>query len=49
LTATRADQIKSTWNAQKAIRECIRWTDEHPFDALKTKVAAAIDQLIAVA
>jgi hypothetical protein len=42
LNATRPDLLGSTWNGQKKLHKKIEWTDEHPYDALKTRVTDAI-------
>lgn len=45
LNATRADQLASTWNGQKALHKQIAWTEEHPYNVLKSAVLGAIEQL----
>jgi hypothetical protein len=40
--ATDGDQLAATWNDQAELRKSIAWTDEHPFQPLKTKVGDAI-------
>lgn len=45
LNATRSDQLASTWNGQKALHKQIAWTEEHPYNVLKSAVLGAIEQL----
>jgi phage RecT family recombinase len=40
--ATNADQLASTWNGQKDLRDAITWPDDDTFKRLKDKVGAAI-------
>ena len=45
LNATRADQLASTWNGQKALHKQIAWTAKHSYEDLKSAVLAAIEDL----
>lgn len=47
--ATRADQLGTRWNSDKDLHKRIAWTVEHPYDALKLKVAKAISDMKAPA
>ena len=47
--ATRPDQLGTRWNGDKDLHKQIVWTDEHPYDALKQKVAKAINDMRAPA
>lgn len=47
--ATRPDQLGTRWNGDKDLHKQIAWTDEHPYDALKQKVAKAISDMKAPA
>lgn len=49
LNATRADQLATTWNGQKALHKQIAWTDEHTYESLKNKVLRAIESMRAPA
>jgi AAA domain len=40
--ASNSDQLAAAWNDQAELRKSIAWTDEHPFQPLKTKVGDAI-------
>ena len=42
LNATRADQLATTWNGQKALHKQIVWTDKHSYEDLKSAVLGAI-------
>lgn len=48
-SATNADQLAATWNAQKAERERIVWPDDDTFKNLQSKVRRAIDSMRAPA
>ena len=43
--ATNPEQLSKTWNDQADERKSIAWTEEHSFQALKTKVGNAINFL----
>jgi len=49
INATRPDQLASTWNGQKDLHKKIAWTDEHPYETLKSKVLAAVASMKAPA
>lgn len=49
LNATRADQIATTWNSQKALHKQIAWTAEHSYEDLKLAVTGAINSMKAPA
>ena len=49
ISATRPDQLASTWNGQKDLHKKIAWTGEHPYEALKSKVLAAVASMKAPA
>jgi hypothetical protein len=40
--ASNSDQLAAAWNDQAELRKSIAWTDEHPFQPLKTKIGDAI-------
>lgn len=49
INATRPDLIASTWNGQKALHRKIEWTEEHPYEILKSAVLAGIESMRAPA
>lgn len=40
--ATRPDQVGTKWNGEKDLHQQITWTDEHPYEALKSRITKAI-------
>lgn len=47
--ATRADQLGTKWNADKSLHKQIEWTEEHPYEKLKSDVLKAIESMKAPA
>lgn len=47
--ATRVDQLGTRWNADKNLHKQISWTDEHPYETLKSDVLKAIESMRAPA
>jgi recombination protein RecT len=47
--ATRPDQLGTRWNDDKALHKQIAWTDEHPYETLKSDVLKAINSMRAPA
>lgn len=45
LNATRPDQLGTTWNGQKDLHKQVEWTEDHSYEALKSKVTAAINSM----
>jgi hypothetical protein len=43
--ATRADQLATTWNGQKALHKQIAWTSEHSYEDLKSRVLQTIESM----
>jgi ABC-type dipeptide/oligopeptide/nickel transport system ATPase subunit len=49
LAATRPDHLGATWNGEKNLHKQIAWTDEHPYEILKSAVMEAIASMKAPA
>jgi hypothetical protein len=49
LAATRPDHLGATWNGEKNLHKQIAWTDEHPYEILKSAVMEAIASMRAPA
>lgn len=43
--ATRADQLATTWNGQKALHKQIAWTADHSYEDLKSRVLQTIESM----
>lgn len=43
--ATRHDALAKRWNTDKDLHHQIQWTAEHPYDALKARVMAAVESM----